>query len=67
MSLSVAANLHCYAAVTGFVGALEVVNVLKDDVAKNPINWGAKMKVPTGPGLGIEIDEMKIEEYRVKL
>lgn len=67
MSLSVAANLHCYAAVTGFVGALEVVNVLKDDVAKNPITWGAKMKVPTGPGLGIEIDEKKIEKYRVKL
>ncbi len=67
MSLSVAANLHCYAAVSGFEGALEVVNVLKDDVAKNPITWGAKMKVPTGPGLGIEIDEKKIEEYRVKL
>ncbi len=67
MSLSVAANLHCYAAVSGFEGALEVVNVLKGDVAKNPITWGAKMKVPTGPGLGIEIDEKKIEEYRVKL
>jgi len=67
MSLSVAANLHCYAAVSGFEGAMEVKNVLKDDVAKNPITWGAKMKVPTGPGLGIEIDEKKIEEYRVKL
>ncbi len=67
MSLSVAANLHCYAAVTGFAGALEVVNVLKDDVAKNPITWGPTMKVPTGPGLGIEIDEKKIAKYSVKL
>jgi len=67
MSLSVAAHLHCYAAVPGFEGAMEVVNVLKDDVAKNPITWGARMKVPTGPGLGIEIDEKKIEKYRVTL
>ena len=67
MSLSVAAHLHCYAAVPGFEGAVEVVNVLKDDVAKNPITWGATMKVPTGPGLVIVIDEKKIEKYRVKL
>ena len=67
MSLSVAANLHCYTAISGFEGAVEIADVLKIDVAKNPITWGSKIKVPTGPGLGIEIDENKVEKYRIKI
>jgi muconate cycloisomerase len=67
MSLGLAAMLHCYSAVPGFEPALEAFEEMSDDLAANPVTWGPVMKVPKGPGLGIEVDEQKIAKYRKKL
>ncbi|RLG78105.1 MAG: muconate cycloisomerase [Thermoprotei archaeon] len=40
---------------------------LKDMLVKGLVIEGARAKVPDRPGLGVEIDERKLEEYRVKL
>jgi len=38
---------------------------LVDDVAKNPIQViNGRIITPDGPGLGIEVDEQKIEQYK---
>ena len=67
MSLGVAALMHSYAAIPGIEGALETLPEMADDVAVNQVAWGPVMKVPDGPGLGIEIDEQKIAKYRKNL
>jgi L-alanine-DL-glutamate epimerase-like enolase superfamily enzyme len=67
MSLGVAALMHSYAAIPGIEGALETAEEMSDDVASNPVKWGPVMKVPEGPGLGIDVDEKQIAKYRVKV
>ncbi|MCP3977977.1 MAG: hypothetical protein GY716_01420 [bacterium] len=67
LSLGTSALLHCYASTPGFAGALETADLLADDVAKSPLVRGPSMQVPTGAGLGVELDEQKVEKYRKKL
>lgn len=59
--------MHCYASVSGYDGAFQSAEEISDDVASNPVKWGPVMKVPEGPGLGIDVDEKQIAKYRVKL
>ena len=41
-------------------------NPFRDDLAKNPITQsGGRVKIPDGPGLGIEVERAVIEQYRV--
>lgn len=41
-------------------------NPFRDDLARNPITQsGGIVKIPDGPGLGIEIDRSVIDKYRV--
>ena len=41
-------------------------NPFRDDLAKNPITQsGGRVKIPDGPGLGIEVERSVIDQYRV--
>ena len=76
-----AANLHLAAALEGVVlPGVITINTLegreqtkfggvfyKDDVITEPFEYvDGCLKVPTGPGLGVELDPEKIERYREK-
>jgi L-alanine-DL-glutamate epimerase-like enolase superfamily enzyme len=64
----VAASLHFYAATANIVSAAELSghSAYVDDVVVDPIEVEAGcLKVPTGPGLGVWIDEEKVARYRV--
>ena len=40
---------------------------LADDIVKNPLEFkDGKILVPMGAGLGVELDEAKVEKYRRK-
>jgi muconate cycloisomerase len=75
-----AANLHLSAALDGNVlPGVITVNTLAgreqtkvggvfytDDIIAEPFRYeSGKLKVPTGPGLGVEIDEKKLAKYRI--
>ncbi len=75
-----AANLHLSAALEGeMLPGVITVNTLAgreqtkvggvfytDDVITEPFEYAnGSLKVPTGPGLGVELDPEKIEKYRV--
>jgi len=39
---------------------------LAEDVVKNPLAIGdGLVRLPTGPGLGVEVDEAQVERFRV--
>ena len=74
-----AANLHLSAALDGVVlPGVITINTLegreqtkvggvfyKDDVITEPFEYAdGALKIPTGPGLGVELDPDKIERYR---
>ena len=76
-----AANLHLSAALEGVVlPGVITINTLegreqtrvggvfyKDDVITEPFEYAdGALKVPSGPGLGVELDPDKIERYREK-
>ena len=76
-----AANLHLSAALEGVVlPGVITINTLegreqtrvggvfyKDDVITEPFEYAdGTLKVPSGPGLGVELDPEKIERYREK-
>ena len=76
-----AANLHLSAALEGVVlPGVITINTLegreqtrvggvfyKDDVITEPFEYtDGTLKVPSGPGLGVELDPEKIERYREK-
>jgi len=67
MGVSVTASKHFLASTPNIVPvghALMSTERLRDDILKTPIQIeNGFTEVPTGPGLGIEIDEGKIEEY----
>ena len=40
--------------------------LFKDDILVNPVDYtGAEVHVPTGPGLGAELDQGKLDKYRI--
>ncbi len=67
-TVGTAAALHFYAATPNVVSAAEIHGspFYVDDVAKEPfaLTDGA-LVVPTGPGLGIEVDEEKVRKYQL--
>jgi L-alanine-DL-glutamate epimerase-like enolase superfamily enzyme len=69
LGVKTAAVLHLDAATPEFNLAADRVNyTLEDDVLAEriPVEEG-EMPVPTEPGLGVTVDEAKVEEYRVPL
>ena len=80
MGIGVAANLHLGVAVGNlrWASVCPVPNVAGeapvsiagiyylDDIIKTPISYsGGELHVPTGPGLGVEVDEDKLSHYSV--
>ena len=69
MGVSVTASKHFLASTPNIVPvghALMSTERLKDDILKTPIRIkNGFTELPKGPGLGIEIDEGKIEEYSI--
>jgi D-galactarolactone cycloisomerase len=75
-SIGLAANLHLAAVVPDNPPSLRPTpllfefdrteNLFRDRLATVPIEQhGGELAVPTGPGLGIEVDEAVIRAYRV--
>jgi L-alanine-DL-glutamate epimerase-like enolase superfamily enzyme len=63
--IAAAAILHIAAAIPAVDWAVSLTcNYLADDVLKQPLVFaGGHADVPTGPGLGIEVDEAKVRRY----
>ena len=69
--LLTAASLHVNACLPRslFLEYNVAVNPMLREIIRNPIQLEADgtMRVPQGPGLGIEINEQAIEQYRIAL
>lgn len=67
LGLGSAANLHFATVVENlrFPGDIHIPPfLLADDIIKEPIQFeGDLVKVPEGPGLGVELDEEKVRKY----
>ena len=63
----VAAALHLASATPTLSGANEsAYHQLQDDVLAEPLELlGGMMTVPQGPGLGIDVDRAKVEQYSI--
>jgi L-alanine-DL-glutamate epimerase-like enolase superfamily enzyme len=66
LGVKTAAMLHTVSTTPGFDLAPDTVYYgWKDSVLADPLEIkSGSMSVPNGPGLGVEVDETKIEEYR---
>ena len=67
-SVGTAAAVHFYAATTNVISAAEIHGspFYVDDVAVNPfVAEDGAIAVPDAPGLGIEVDEDKVNAYRI--
>ncbi|WP_342536721.1 muconate/chloromuconate family cycloisomerase [Sporosarcina sp. FSL K6-3508] len=68
-SIGTSACLHAYGTIRNLQYGSELFGPqwLADDLVKNPLVCAeGKVQVPTGPGLGVELDEEKVEKYRRK-
>ncbi|PKR77854.1 chloromuconate cycloisomerase [Halalkalibacillus sediminis] len=66
-SIGTAACLHVYSTVKNLDYGTELFGPdwLADDLVINPLkSMNGEMQVPEGPGLGVELDEEKVEKYR---
>ncbi|MBD8005185.1 muconate/chloromuconate family cycloisomerase [Bacillus norwichensis] len=68
-SIGTAACVHTYASIPNLDYGSELFGPdwLADDPVKNPLTIkDGSILVPDGPGLGVELDETKVEKYRRK-
>lgn len=67
LGLKTAAVTHVAASTPNFSGPNDTCyHGLVDDVLVEKLKFdGGRIMVPTGPGLGVEVDEGKVEKYRV--
>ena len=65
LGLKTAAITHIAAATPNFSGPNDTCyHGLTDDVLTEPLQFeNGRIRVPLGPGLGVEVDEAKIEQY----
>jgi len=63
-SVSAAANLHCAAAIGELTFGCSPGNqqVSRDVVTEPIVVSGGSMRVPTGPGLGVDVDLTRVQE-----
>ena len=68
LGLKTAAVTHVAAATPNFSGPSDTCyHGLVDDILTEPLQFGGgRLRVPDGPGLGVEVDEGKLEKYRVE-
>jgi L-alanine-DL-glutamate epimerase-like enolase superfamily enzyme len=67
LGLKTAAVTHIAASTPNFSGPNDTCyHGLIDDVLAEPLKFEkGKLRVPMGPGLGVEVDEAKVERYRI--
>jgi muconate cycloisomerase len=69
MGVGSAANVHFAAAVPNLIYPADLhvpPFLIKDDLITEPLEYSFKgVKVPEGPGLGVSLDEAKLEKYRI--
>jgi len=67
LGIKTAAITHLAAATPNFSGPNDTCyHGLTDDVLAKPLKFeNGKIRVPLAPGLGVEVDEAKIEKYRI--
>ncbi|PID04618.1 MULTISPECIES: muconate/chloromuconate family cycloisomerase [unclassified Sporosarcina] len=68
-SIGSAASIHAFGTIRNLTYGCESFGPpwLADDLVKNPLKFKeGKVIIPSGAGLGVELDEMKIEKYRRK-
>ena len=68
-TIGTAASLHAWATLGNLQWGTEMFGplLMKDDIVVTPLNYNNNgVDLPTGPGLGVEIDEDKLAEYRRK-
>jgi muconate cycloisomerase len=66
-SIGTAASIHAFGAIRNLDYGCESFGPqwLADDLVKNPLEFKeGKIFIPTGAGLGVELDEKKVEKYR---
>ena len=68
LGLKTAAITHVAAGTPNFSGPSDTCyHGLVDDILTEKLAFdGGRIKVPNGPGLGVEVDEAKIEKYRMQ-
>ena len=66
-SIASAAAIHLACAAPAVDWGVSLTHFyLAEDVVKNPLKIGnGVVSVPTGPGLGIEVDETQVERFRI--
>jgi L-alanine-DL-glutamate epimerase-like enolase superfamily enzyme len=67
LGIKTAAKLHLIATTPSFsLSSDSVYYAWEDDVIEEPFSFeGSRLSVPTGPGLGVTVDESKVKEHRV--
>jgi muconate cycloisomerase len=69
LGIASAAQIHLGAARAGVLGhAMELFGhvMMEDDLIVAPLDYsGAEVRVPDGPGLGVELDEAALDRYAV--
>jgi len=67
LGLKTAAVTHLAAALPNFSGPSDTCyHGLTDDILATPFKFeNGTLPVPEGPGLGVEVDEKKVEKYRI--
>jgi muconate/chloromuconate cycloisomerase len=66
-SIGTAASAHLFASLPQLSAGCELVGplLLTDDIVVEPVTYaGGDLVVPTGPGLGVEVDWEKVDQYR---
>jgi L-alanine-DL-glutamate epimerase-like enolase superfamily enzyme len=66
LGLKTAAITHIAASTPNFSGPSDTCyHGLQDDILTEPLRFkGGKLAVPMGPGLGVQVDEAKVQRYR---
>lgn len=65
--IGVAAALHvaCALAVEPIPCGLDTGRLLDDDIVRGPLVEGSRLLLPAGPGLGVELDRLALDLYRL--